>query len=395
MSRLRIIAIFCSCMSQLVAYYLMMPFLLDVLQSNGVSSPVQGVFVAVGWSGVLVAMFTFRIFVFRFGQQTLFVVATVMSAVCAVFLSLFYNLYLWICFSFLSGLGAGFRWSLSEGMLLEEFSSVDGPSSGSGKIIGWFEAMTGVASVVGPLAFYIIGSDLTLTSRVVVFLYSLGAVIALFAIDLDKAYMGVSDQGDSTQLRIRMGPTLILLCIMSFFGGFYESGFMSIIPVFGFSIGYSIDNSSVLMILCGLGSALAMIPLGYFLDAYCLSHSDRLRLLALLASCVGLSSVGLFLFSNQVSVVWLAVFTLGAAGGGLFTVSIIILGTAFNAGNLLVGMSRLVLFYTLGSLVSSGVSGFLIEYFSHGVYPMFMGFTALIALISVRLFPREEASHRT
>ena len=387
MIRIRVAAIFASSLVQLMAYYLMVPYLLNSLQVRGVSSSMQGFVSSVGWAGVLAAMLTFRFFALRAGRYWLYVFATVLPAIAAVFITIFSDFTFLVVLSFLSGLGAGYRWSLSEGMLLEEFSSSEGTSSSSGKVIGWFEALSGVMSVIGPLIFYFTSDDLRLSGHFVVGLYCVGAFFSFFVAEPNDTNSALPEKSKVAYLeRVPVSSFFVIMCFMSFCGGFYESGFMSVIPVLGASIGFSVEGSSLLMILCGFGSALAMIPLGYCLDSWLTSFSSRIDLIALLVLCVFLSCVVLYFYSGQAFVVWLVVFLLGAAGGGLYTVAIIFLGNESSSESLLLGTSTLVLFYTLGGMVSSGVSGYLIDSGHHGAYPLFMSVVALLALFSIGSF---------
>jgi MFS family permease len=351
---LGLFAIFGSTFFQLVGYFMLMPLLLLRLKGDGVSTALAGVFVATGWLGIF-AMTPFASAITqRLGRRpSLWLAASVPVLAIGGFI-FSDSLALWFVCIFIEGMAAGLRWVLAEAVVAE-FS----PSHQRGRNVGVFETMVGTTFVLGPLVLAWAGaqSDTALWIALGFTVLGLGWSLLIprvpVAADAHSARVGLSGVWHA----LRAHP---LIMTVGFVGGFFESGLTSILPLYGLALGLGATLAALLVSASGLGSALMMLPAGVLADR--MSHhperrwgDDRAARLTLMRVCALVTLLATLVIPFVAGTPWLAApvaFLWGGAGGSLYTLAMIDIGSREDGITLVNSTAVLVLSYTLGGVLA-------------------------------------------
>ena len=369
-------AIFVGTFCELVGYFMLAPWLLLRLKDSGVSTTLAGLFAASGWVGIfLITPFASAI-TQRLGRRpTLWLSAAVPVFATAGFL--FTDaLPLWFVFEFIAGIASGLRWVLAEAVVAE-FA----PAHQRGRMVGLFETMVGTTFVIGPALLALVGPTspvalwIVLGFLVLGLLGSLGIPPLPAAPDAHSARVGL----DGVWHALRAHP---LIMTVGFVGGFFESGLTSILPLYGLALGMGATAAALLVSASGLGSALMMLPAGVMADRLALhprwggAHGARL---AILQACALVTLLATALIPFVAGTPWLAAavaFVWGGAGGSLYTLAMIDIGSREEGITLVNSTAVLVLSYTLGGVLAPALGAAMLD-----LSPT-LGFPALLLAVA-------------
>jgi MFS family permease len=349
-----LLAIFGSTFFELVGYFMLAPLLLLRLKGDGVSTALAGVFAATGWIGIfLVTPFASAI-TQRLGRRGTFW----LSAAVPMFSTLGYMftnaLPLWFVLSLFGGMASGLRWVLAEAVVAE-FS----PARQRGRYVGIFETMVGATFVIGPVLLATLGaqSDTALWAALAFIATGFGWSLLIpplpRAHDAESAAVGWRGVWHA----LRAHPVFMAV---GFVGGFFESGLTSILPLYGLALGLGAAAAALLVSASGLGSALMMLPAGMLADR--LAHHPRQRWgdgaqvrRRLMRWCAAVTLAATLLIPFVAGTPWLAApvaFLWGGAGGCLYTLVMIDIGSREQGITLVNSTAVLVMSYTLGGVLA-------------------------------------------
>jgi MFS family permease len=265
------------------------------------------------------------------------------------------SLWLWFVLELVAGVAGGMRWVLAEAFIAE-FA----PGHKIGRFVGTYATLVGLTFVIGPMLLAWVGSDSPLALWMVIGLLGVGLVwtglIPQLPLDQDAhtAQVGVRGLWQAVWLH----PVVMLA---GFVGGFFELGLASILPLYGLTLGLSAATSAMLVSVSGMGGMLVALPAGMVADRFASPAIGRrwlmqgCAILLLLASGTSLWTVA------APGLVWPVVAVWGAAGGALYTLVMVDIGAREKGITLVNSTAVLVLTYTLGGLMASGVSGALLD----------------------------------
>jgi len=375
-ARLGLVAIFGSTFFELVGYFMLLPLLLLRLKGDGVSTSLAGLFAASGWVGVLAITPFASAITQRLGRRpTLWLAAAVPVVSTTGFLFTDW-LPAWFVFDFIAGAASGLRWVLAEAVVAE-FA----PPHRRGRLVGLFETMVGTTFVIGPALLALIGPQnpvalwLVLASLAIGFAWSLWIPPLPGATDAHSARAGLRGVWHA----LRAHPVIMTV---GFVGGFFESGLTSILPLYGLALGMGATAAALLVSASGLGSAVVMLPAGLLADRLGAhprwggAHQARLAIMRFCA-LVTLSATALIPFVAGAP--WLAVavaFLWGGAGGSLYTLAMIDIGSREEGITLVNSTAVLVLSYTLGGALAPALGAAMLQ------WAPVIGFPALLLAVA-------------
>jgi MFS family permease len=385
---------------QLVAYFLLVPWVQLQLEPAPAGAWVAGLVVAASWAGILVVSPWTHDIVERLGRRRTLWASCVLSALAVAGLAGTEPGMGWIPWMLLEGLSSGVRWVLAEAMVADR-----APAGSKGRLVGWFEGVVGMTFFAGPALLVVLGPDGSHIPWVGLGLAVAGLVVALgVPPDAAAGGTGTSRAGSPTPARTGLLSCLLsypLLPAIGFVGGFFEAGVSSLLPTLGTSLGMGASQAAWLMAASGMASALAMVPIGHLADRQALAagatgaqgHGLRLALMRHCAAACMLSALLLPLASSWPWVAFAVATLWGGAGGGLYTLAMIDLGEA-GARTLIRMTCLLVMAYTLGGLTGPLVSGAFLSWAPQG------GLAWTLACLSAALWlglggAARRASHRT
>jgi MFS family permease len=361
-----LVAVFGSTLFQLSGIFMLSPLLLLMLKNAEVSTTLAGLFAATTWLGIFIVTPFASTITQRLGRLTSMWLASGLPLLAAIGFLATRNLWLWFVLELVAGVAGGMRWVLAEAFIAE-FA----PGHKIGRYVGTYATLVGLTFVIGPAMLAWVGSDSPLALWIVIGLMSVGlawtALIPPLPADQDAhtAQVGVRGLWQAVWLH----PVVMLA---GFVGGFFELGLASILPLYGLTLGLSASTSALLVSVSGLGGTLVALPAGMVADRFASPAVGR-RLLMQVCTLLLLLAAGASLWTLTVPwLIWPMVAIWGAAGGALYTLVMVDIGSREKGITLVNSTAVLVLTYTLGGLMASGVSGALLDQSPS------MGFPALL-----------------
>ena len=373
-ARLGLVAIFGSTLFSLVGYFILSPLLLLRLKGADVSSTVAGLFVATGWLGIFLMTPFASSVANRIGRRQCLWLASVVLMFCALMYSLTDLLPLWFALNLVSGVAMSLRWVLSEA-LVAEFC----PPGQRGRYVGIFQTMISATFIIGPALLVWLGTHSPVTLWVVNALNVIGLGWTTLIPKVPAARdAGTARVGVHGLVSALLAHPIIMLA--GFVGGFFETGVTSILPLYGLALGLSASAAAVMVSISGLGGVLLMIPAGLIADRFADQAQGRRTLMVWSAAVMLVATLALPFVAHTPWLAWPVVFLWGGAGGVLYMMAMTDIGSREKGITLVNSTAVLVLTYTLGGLVASGVSGALIDWSPEVAFP-----AVLVAVSAVGL----------
>jgi MFS family permease len=376
-ARLGLLSLFGSTFFELVAYFMLLPLLLLRLKGAEVSTTVAGLFAATGWLGVfLVTPFASAV-TQQLGRRRTLWLAAILPVLAAVGFALTDTLWLWFGLQLVAGMASGLRWVLAEA-LVAEFC----PPGQRGRYVGIFETMVGATFVIGPATLVWVGADSPHAVWVVIAFFTIALCWSALipplppAADAHTARVGLRGVWQALQAH----PIIMLA---GFVGGFFESGVTSILPLYGLALGLSAATAALLVSSSGLGSALTMLPAGMLADRFADPSQGRRSLMVMFAALTLVATCVIPFVAHITWLAWPLVFLWGGAGGSLYTLAMIDIGSREQGITLVNSTAVLVLTYTLGGLVASAASGALIQWSPTLGFPALLITVASLGLVAL------------
>jgi len=373
-ARLGLAAIFGSTFFALVGYFILSPLLLLKLKGADVSSTLAGMFVATNWLGILVMTPFASSVANRIGRRQCMWLASVVLMLCALLFTLTDQLPVWFALNLLSGIAMSLRWVLAEA-LIAEFC----PPDQRGRYVGLFQTLVSATFIIGPALLVWLGTQSEVTLRVVNGLNLLG----LFWTVLIPAVPAAADAGTARVGLHGLWHAVLahpIIMLAGFVGGFFETGVTSILPLYGLALGLSPDAAAVMVSISGLGGVLIMMPAGWLADRFSNQAQGRRTLMVWSAAVMLVATATLPFVAQTNGLAWPIVFVWGGAGGTLYTMAMTDIGSREKGITLVNSTAVLVLTYTLGGLMASGLSGALIDWSPGAAFPAVLTLVAALGL---------------
>ena len=374
---LGLVAIFGSTFLELVGYFMLSPLLLLKLKGADVSTTLAGLFVATGWLGIFLMTPFASTIAQRIGSRSCLWIAGTMLTLCATLYMLTSHLGLWFALNLLSGIAMSLRWVLAEA-LIAEFC----PSNQRGRYVGLFQTMVSATFIIGPTAMVWLGPNNPVTLWTVIAFTALGLAWT-FLIPLVPAARDTRTARVGVQGLWHALASHPIIMLAGFVGGFFETGITSILPLYGLAVGLSSTAAAMLVSISGLGGVIIMLPAGMVADRFADQARGRRTLMVFFASLMLLATCALPFVAHTRWLAWPVVFLWGGAGGTLYTMAMTDIGSREKGITLVNSTAVLVLTYTLGGLVASGISGALIEWSPNMAFPLALIAVAAIGLIAL------------
>ncbi len=376
-AQLGLFSIFASTFVQLVGYFILSPLLLLRIKGMDVSSTVAGLFAATGWLGIFIMTPFASSVTMRLGRRPSLWLAGVVLVLAAVGYTFTAQLWIWFVLNLASGVAMAMRWVLAEA-LIAEFS----PPGQRGRYVGIFQTLISMTFITGPACLVWLGADQPHTLWVVITCAVVGVVWTLFipklppAADAATAHVGV--QG---LWRALLAHPIIMLA--GFVGGFFETGVTSILPLYGLALGLDAGTAALLVSASGLGGVLVMLPAGMVADRFTDQVQGRRTLMVVFAAITLVATCVMPWVAGIVWLAWPIVFLWGGAGATLYGMAMTDIGAREKGITLVNSTAVLVLTYTLGGLVASGISGALIDWSPTVAFPGVLIAVAAVGLVAL------------
>ena len=370
-----LLAVFGSTLFQLVGIFMLSPLLLLMLNQAGVSNTVAGLFAATTWLGIFIITPFASGLVRWIGRRRALWLASGLPLLTVVGFLTTRSLPAWFVLELLASVAGGLRWVLAESFIAE-FA----PPQQRGRLIGAYATLIGSTMVIGPALVAWLGVDSP---------HALWAVLAMLVVGFTWTFLiprvPVADDAESASVGVRglwhavVAHPVVMLA--GFVGGFFEMGLGSVLPLYGLSLGLGAGAAALLLAVSGFGGTVFAIPAGMLADRFADPARGRHRLMLWLVALLVAAAATGFAVSAVPLLVWPIALVWGAAGGTLYTLTMLDIGSRERGITLVNSTSVLVLTYTLGALVASSCAGALLDWSPGMVFP-----AVLLAVAGVALF---------
>ena len=383
-------AIFGATFCELVGVFMLTPLLLLRLKDAGVSTALAGLFAATGWVGIFLVTPLASAVTQRLGRRPTLWLSAAVPVVTAAGFGLTDHLPTWFLLNLIAGMAGGLRWVLAEA-IVAEFA----PAHRRGQMVGLFETMVGATFVIGPALLAAVGS----TGDAALWIAFGWLLAGLLWTALIPRLPGAGDQHSASVgwrgvwHALKAHP---LIMAVGFIGGFFESGLTSILPLYGLALGLGSAVAALLVSASGLGSALMMLPAGMLADR--MAHHPEGRWgneaharLLLMRLCAIITLMATLVIPFVAGTPWLAApvaFVWGGAGGCLYTLAMIDIGSREEGITLVNSTAVLVLSYTAGGVLAPALGGVALQWSPALGFPALLLFTAMLGVWLLRREPR-------
>jgi MFS family permease len=226
------------------------------------------------------------------------------------------------------------------------------PDHARGKIIGLFGLLWTAGFAAGPLALRITGIVGWPPFLVAIGLAAAATLPLLFASNtLSTEPPRIAKKGLLTVLRIG-GPAIGASMVL----GVLDSVSDSFLPLYGLRNGLRQESAVTMLTVLLAGVLTIQLPIGW--------ASDRMSRTGLLAIVTALALLMSLLLPYAVASefgLWPNLFVLGMASGGIWTVSLVLVGQRFQGSDLAAASVLQSLLYGLGSVLAPPFTGFALE----------------------------------
>ncbi|WP_342129647.1 MFS transporter [Hydrogenophaga sp. OTU3427] len=349
-----LVAIFGATFCELVGVFMLSPLLLLRLKDGGMATATAGLFAATSWLGIFLMTPMASALTRRLGRRPTLWLSALIPVLTSTGFLLSPNAGLWFVLYLVAGMAGGLRWVLAEA-IVAEFSS----ARQRGRNVGLFETMVGTTFVIGPALLAWVGAQSEAALWWAMGFMALGLGWSLLIPALPPAT-------DAADARVGLGGVWHALLAhpmvmgIGFIGGFFESGLTAMLPLYGLALGLGATAAALLVSASGLGSALMMLPAGELADRMGRHPRQRWGNAAqsrrrLMRVCAGLTLLATLVIPFVAGTPWLAApvaFVWGGAGGCLYTLVMIDIGSRESGITLVNSTAVLVMSYTLGGVLA-------------------------------------------
>ena len=391
LARRGLIAIFGSTFLELVGVFMLSPLLLILLKGDGLSTAVAGLFAACGWVGIFLMTPLVSGITRALGRRQALWAAAAMPLLATTGFLLTDHLGIWFALEFVAGMAGGLRWVLAEAVVAEL-----SPPALRGRYVGLFETMVGVTFVVGPALLAWVGPQRTLALTLVLALMAGGLLWSALIPTLPRSPdADVVPSGTRGIWQALVAHPVVM--VAGFVGGFFESGVSSLLPLYGLALGLGPAGAALLVSASGLGSAVLMLPAGLLADRMAFHPSQRWGTQAqarqtLMRGCAGLTllaTAAVPWVAAHPALAWPVVFVWGGAGGCLYTLAMIDMGSRETGLALVNGTAVLVMAYTLGGVLAPALGAWALEVSATVGFPALMLLMAAAGVLAMNQHLKE------
>ena len=334
---------------------LTMPLLSLVLSHQGVDETLIGLNTGAYFIAVFaVAPLASRLMRSR-GPALLMLASILAEAVLLVLLRAFPNVWLWFLLRFALGMAASFLWISGEAWVNHVAHE-----SHRGRTIAIFGVVVSAGFALGPMILSITGADGWAPFLVTIALLLVAAAVLAGAL------------GSAPRLRGKTSGPLaryVLIAPVAMFGYFVfaagDAVLLTFLPIYAVGIGLDEVDGIRLLTVLAIGSMALQYPIGWLADRV----SNRA-----IAAAIGtalLSGSAAFPWALPHTVIGMVfMFFYGGALGGLYTLSLVLLGRRFEGADLSAASAMLSVMFCIGAFIWPSLGGGAMDRFGGSAMPV-------------------------
>ena len=349
---------------------LTMPLLSLVLSHQGVDETLIGLNTGAYFIAVFaVAPLASRLMRVR-GPALLMLLSILATAVLLVLLRAFPNVWLWFPLRFALGVAASFLWIAGEAWVNHAAAETH-----RGRIIAIFGIVVFAGFALGPMILSMTGTDGWAPFLITVALLLVAAAVLAGAL------------GSAPKLRGKTSGPLaryVLIAPVAMFGYFVfaagDTMLLTFLPIYAVGLGLEEVDAIRLLTVLAIGSMAWQYPIGWF--------ADRVSNFAVV------TAIGVVLLAGSAALPWalphtmisiVFMFFYGGALGGLYTMSLVLLGRQFKGADLSAASAMLSVMFCIGGFIWPSLGGAAMDQFGGRAMPvaLVLAFAMFLLIVAV------------
>ena len=337
------------------------------LEHQGVSSSLIGIMAAMPSLGVMLFSPLMPALVNQFGGRNAMLMAIAIGAITVLSLIFFEHYGIWLVLRFFMGGATALLFVISETWINEVAEEHT-----RGRLIGLYLTALSLFYGGGPLVISVTGSQGALPFVIAGMIFLISAIPIL----LTKAQPPpISDTSSFGVLGfLRVAPTIALGVLLV---TVLDGSTASLLPVFGIRHDYPEAVAAAMITVLIGANTLSQLPLGWLAD-----RMDRQRLIFLCGLGVLIGSICLPVLVSS-WLFWLDLMFIGVAAGGVYTLSIVLLGQRFRGSELMTANAAIGVLWGFGGLIGAPFAGLSMQIYNPNGLPLFWG---LVAAVFIAIF---------
>ncbi|MGP0171415.1 MFS transporter [Pseudomonas sp. NCHU5208] len=343
-----------------------MPLVSLRLESWGYDSFAIGVMAATPAVGVLLGASLAGRLAARFGTTLLMQLCLLLGALSVAGLALVQNYAVWVALRLFIGVALTVVFVLGESWINQ--LAVE---KWRGRLVALYGTGYALSQLSGPLLLTALGTDSDRGFWTGVGLLVGGSLILLGrsgapSVDAHSA------SGRGLPLFCRKLPA-IAWAVMLFAA--FEAMMLTLLPIYGLRQGFTQEVALLMVSVVVIGDAVLQLPIGWL--------ADRMSRRTLFRGCglvLLLSSLAIPLLLHT-PLIWPVFIAFGASAGGLFTLSLILIGERYRDDELVRANAHVAQLWGLGCLIGPLLTGAVSQWLSGHALPLMMAAGALVFIV--------------
>ena len=177
---------------------------------------------------------------------------------------------------------------------------------------------------------------------------------------------------------IRLYPIII---VVAFMNGVFESGPVAFLAFIGLKHQLTSEMASSLFMLSGLGSFIIQTPIGILADRMAIPKLYIICNLLFLVGGISLLFINpLYYLLFPIALLW------GAAGGSMYTLTIVQLGGLFKQMELITATSIFIFAFNIGTALGPTITGFIYQLAPYSGLTIMMVLLTLVTILLIIKF---------
>ncbi len=346
------------------------PLLSLLLEADGVSTNMIGINSAMMPIGILLFSPMLPVLSKRFGSRAVAIAAAIITALLLLAYKAFDSLEAWFIIRLVQGMSISTLFVLSEAWIVQYAGQAH-----RGKIVALYATVLSASFGAGPAMVGWIGIEGWLP-------FVIGAfVVILSVIPLAMVQENTEEQIEETAVSgifsfATKAP--VLLAAVGIFAVF-DAATLAFLPLYGLRIGLNLSTAALALTTLIVGNVFLQLPIGWLADRY--SKQSVLKMCTLITVIFAI----LLPYTGTSIWLWPVLVILGAAGYGVYTVSLADLGDRFQGNELVAGSAAFAVMWGVGALIGSVSGGWAISLFGPNGLPLLVAFSYAVLFTGILL----------
>jgi MFS family permease len=333
----------------------MFPLLALKMEKWGISASVIGLNSAMAPVGILLAGLFIPKLAHRFGSKRVTLAMAFLTSLVILSYPVVPDVKAWFVLRLAQGMFVATLFALSEAWIVR-FAE----GRYRARITGIYATVISASFGLGPLVINYLGIEGFAP-------FIAGAVVMILAmIPISMIEEKTAHEADEQEKHVSViafapkAPMLLLaICIHAVFDG----AMLSFLSIYGVRYGYSIELAALLITALALGNVFFQIPIGLIADGT--SKQGTIK------TCFAVAALSMLLLPLAIGhwLVWPLMLLVGAAGFGIYTVGLALLGDCFQGTDLVAGTAAFATVWGLGSLIGAIICGWAMDGFGPDALP--------------------------